>query len=268
MFECRLNQFLVEILQEYNASLGLNNPPPTAQLLNAVATFVKQNTVKNINLSFDENSKELTAKATYNDNRFAETKVDLSSLEYSIDVYDLAEKLEGSESIIVDIDETNSKIEIHLDAELLGKIDRALLLPLSTPTEFELVGISNEGEQVRVKLGDGVVYDNRTKTISSKGTKLYRHRIEFIGDYTYTLYITTTISEKLDVYDYTVNAGQIISMSVQRQEDDYRNFVTIYSITTGDGYFEVFGEYVSDTGSTERFTVSNEDLDDYDITEL
>lgn len=184
MFECRLNEFVVEILQQYNAALGLNNPPPTAQLLNAMASFVKQNTIKSLKLSFDGGNSSLIARAEFNDNKFSESTVDLSSLKYELDVFDLAEKLEGSESIIVDIDETNSKVEIHLDAELVSKIDRALLMPLTRPTEFELVGINDDGEQVRVKLGEGVEYDDLTQTIVASGgggTKLYRHLIKGIS---------------------------------------------------------------------------------------
>ena len=184
MFECRLNEFLVEILQQYNAALGLNNPPPTAQLLNAMASFVKQNTIKSLKLSFDGGNSSLIARAEFNDNKFSESTVDLSSLKYGLDVYDLAEKLEGSETVVVDINEAGNKIEIHLDSEVVEKINRALLIPVSAPTEFELVGINEQKEQVRVKLGDGVEFDSETNTIkavSGGGTKLYRHLIQGIS---------------------------------------------------------------------------------------
>lgn len=184
MFECRLNEFVVEILQQYNAALGLNNPPPTAQLLNAMASFVKQNTIKSLKLSFDGGNSSLTARAEFNDNKFSESTVDLSSLKYDLDVYDLAEKLEGSDTIVVDINEDGDKVEIHLDSDVVAKIDRALLLPVFTPTEFELVGVNEQKEQVRVKLGEGVEYDAETQTIkatASGGTKLYRHLIKDIS---------------------------------------------------------------------------------------
>lgn len=156
MFECRLNEFLVEILQQYNAALGLNNPPPTAQLLNAMASFVKQNTIKSLKLSFDGDNSSLIARAEFNDNKFSESTVDLSSL----------------------------------------KIDGALLLPVSTPTEFELVGVNEQKEQVRVKLGEGVEYDAETQTIkatASGGTKLYRHIIKGFSPVDYPNFTRPTI---------------------------------------------------------------------------
>lgn len=207
MFECRLNEFVVEILQQYNAALGLNNPPPTAQLLNAMASFIKQNTVKNIELSFDGISNELTAKATYNDNRFAETKVDLSSLKYEVDVFDLAEKLEGSDTVVVDINEAGNKVEIHLDSEVVAKIDRALLMPVSAPIEFELVGINEQKEQVRVKLGSGVSYNAETQTIESSidgGTKLYRHMVGYgVMEIISTRNEQYTVSDFESIFDVT-----------------------------------------------------------------
>lgn len=53
--------------------------------------------------------------------------------------------IKGSETIVVDVDEFDNALEIHLDSEFVNKIERALLLPLSSPSEdmFVLVGVNN-----------------------------------------------------------------------------------------------------------------------------
>ena len=247
MFECRLNEFVVEILQQYNAALGLNNPPPTAQLLNAMASFVKQNTIKSLKLSFDGGNSSLIARAEFNDNKFSESTVDLSSLKYDLDVYDLAEKLEGSDTIVVDINEDGDKVEIHLDSDVVAKIDRALLMPVSAPTEFELVGINEQKEQVRVKLGEGVEYDAETQTIKangSGGTKLYRHMVGY-G----TMEIISTRKEK-----YTVSEFENIFDTGSKAS------YGILSIYIDNGYFLVVGADLNANDSARAYYVTNSQI--------
>ena len=53
--------------------------------------------------------------------------------------------VEGTDDIIVDVDETNHKINIHIDAATRTKIGRALLLPTQAPSEqsVAIVGTNN-----------------------------------------------------------------------------------------------------------------------------
>lgn len=60
----------------------------------------------------------------------------------------------GSESIIVDVNDTGTAIEIHLEAEILSKINRALLLPTSAPASISLAAVDTNNAQTFITLGD------------------------------------------------------------------------------------------------------------------
>lgn len=55
--------------------------------------------------------------------------------------------MKGTDDIIVDIDEANKMINVHLDAAVRTKIGKALLLPTAAPTETSLVGITKNNAQ-------------------------------------------------------------------------------------------------------------------------
>lgn len=83
------------------------------------------------------------------------------------------------ESFAVELDLRLENVEETL-TEITPKVDRALLLPVATPTEIELVGVNTAREQERIKLGDGLTYDSETKRINASGGStqhLYRHTI-------------------------------------------------------------------------------------------
>lgn len=58
--------------------------------------------------------------------------------------------IKGSETIVVDVDEFDNALEIHLDNDIVNKINRALLLPLTPPSErqFVMIGTNNSEELV------------------------------------------------------------------------------------------------------------------------
>ena len=55
--------------------------------------------------------------------------------------------LEGTEDIIVDVDETNKMINIHLDATVRAKLAKVLTLPAQAPAATEFVGVSTNNAQ-------------------------------------------------------------------------------------------------------------------------
>lgn len=83
-----------------------------------------------------------------------------------IDVYTLSELIEGSETIVVDINEQETALEVHLDGEILAKIDRAILTPITTSSE----------EQVPVVQNGGVTYKPLSE-IGGGGSRFYVHNI-------------------------------------------------------------------------------------------
>lgn len=72
--------------------------------------------------------------------------------------------LEGTEDIIVDVDETNKKVNIHLDATVRSRLARMLLTPVSNPAEQMMVTILPSGSQQLVPLSKDVDL-NATSTI-------------------------------------------------------------------------------------------------------
>lgn len=58
--------------------------------------------------------------------------------------------IEGTEDIVIDIDEENKKINFHLDASLRSKLSRMLVSPVSNPSETTYVAISSTGAQTLV----------------------------------------------------------------------------------------------------------------------
>ena len=58
--------------------------------------------------------------------------------------------IEGTDGIIVDIDEPNSKINVHIDATTKNKLAKMLLLPTEAPSVTEFVGIGTNNAQMNL----------------------------------------------------------------------------------------------------------------------
>lgn len=88
----------------------------------------------------------------------------------TVTAYFLSDKIKGSESIIVDIAEDGQTLEVHIDSEVMQKIERAILIPVSPVTEnsVPVVTPTNEVNYTPVsELGGG-----------GGGTKLYQHEFK------------------------------------------------------------------------------------------
>lgn len=64
--------------------------------------------------------------------------------------------IEGSQTVVCDIDETNHKINIHLDATYKNKIDKALQLPQTAPSATQIVAVGTNNAQTMLGIGDGL----------------------------------------------------------------------------------------------------------------
>ena len=96
---------------------------------------------------------------------------------------DLSELFEGSETVVVDVNEQDQKIEIHLDSEVVKQLGRAILKPLNAPTEdsVPIVTETNDVDYVPLSQIGG-------------GMKLYLHKL-FFPTPSESLYIISTKSE-------------------------------------------------------------------------
>lgn len=72
------------------------------------------------------------------------------NVEYQIDgkSAEIEIPLEGTNDIIVDIDETNKMINIHLDAAVRAKLAKMLTLPASAPAKNSIVGVGTNNAQM------------------------------------------------------------------------------------------------------------------------
>ena len=66
----------------------------------------------------------------------------------------LFELIEGSDSIVVDLNEEGTALEVHLDASVTSKLDRALLQPVSAPTEDSVVVVTPQNGQSVVPVSE------------------------------------------------------------------------------------------------------------------
>lgn len=84
--------------------------------------------------------------------------------------------LEGTDDIVVDIDEANQEINIHLDNNVRTKLARMLMIPASIPAEEMIVAIGTNGAQTNLTLGEGLKIEDgiikSTVTYSLDGTTL------------------------------------------------------------------------------------------------
>ena len=90
----------------------------------------------------------------------------------------------GSDTVIVDLAEDGTHANIHLDADIKNKLDKALITPTSTPTATEIVAVDNTNSQTMLSIGDGLSVENGTLKVSGgASSSIYRHNVSFIGDY-------------------------------------------------------------------------------------
>lgn len=78
--------------------------------------------------------------------------------------------LKGSESIVIDVDESGDFIDIHLDADIAAKLGRVLLTPMSAPASISLVAVDTSNAQTMLTLGDGLSVSGGVLSASGGGS--------------------------------------------------------------------------------------------------
>lgn len=73
--------------------------------------------------------------------------------------------LVGSDTIVLDVGEDTSHFELHLDGEIVEKLQRTLLTPMTTPTSTQLVAVDTAGAQAMVTVGSGLAIVNGALTL-------------------------------------------------------------------------------------------------------
>lgn len=103
--------------------------------------------------------------------------------------------MEGNDTIIIDLDESTNKVELHIDNNLLNKINNSLQLPSVAPSELMAVCIDTSNGQT-------------LKAVSDLSGKFYIHNITIsnLGD---ILEITIISSDSTPITKETFNDNRV-----------------------------------------------------------
>lgn len=96
----------------------------------------------------------------------------------------------GSDTVVIDVTEDGEHFEVHLDAVIAQKIQRALVTPVSRPQSTELVAVDNTGAQVMLKVGEGLTIENGVLKIQKAngvlGLRRFNNELTAFDNNTYT----------------------------------------------------------------------------------
>ena len=171
--------YIQEVLPEYqNETLAyIKDQIENGGLVDSyIASVVNANTA-DIIVSWADNNFNNYVKAFFEDENewfgiYLNTKAYNGDLDTMFG-YGLASSgaIHGSDTIVVDTTENGDGVEIHLDSEIVSKIERSVKTPLTNPSEPQLpvlgVNGATEWEPVSGFIGGG------------SGTMLYLHKINF-----------------------------------------------------------------------------------------
>lgn len=77
--------------------------------------------------------------------------------------------VKGSESIVIDVDESGDFIDIHLDADITAKLQRVLVTPTTAPASVSLVAVDTSNAQTLLTLGSGLSVSGGVLSASGGG---------------------------------------------------------------------------------------------------
>lgn len=95
----------------------------------------------------------------------------------TITAQQLSNIINDSETIVVGLDGSGTKLELQLSSNTLNRLMKALITPMSAPSGIEIVAIDNNNSQIMLELGDGLyVVDGQLKVSGggSGGTTNYQ----------------------------------------------------------------------------------------------
>ena len=154
--------------------------------------------------------------------------------------------IRAEDGIVVDVTESGDYIVVHLEDTFLNNINKAakaLVTPVTTPTEFELVGISTANSQQRVRLGEGLSYEAGELKVTGGGTKIYRYVIsgsygdpfydapsydQESGAYSGPFLITFAMAQKLELPIFNGSEYATDGVSEDRNAEKLLNFLPNY----------------------------------------
>lgn len=168
-----------EILISYANSRGGGLPLSAEEICNATVLWVQEEFDKlSVRLTQDIVTSSISAATEVAEGTAERIAREVAREETKRAVlYD--DIIEGSDTVIVDINENNTALEVHLDAQVVADISKGIKTPMSPPSEpsVPVVGENN-----------AVSYEPLSQL--GGGTKLYKHRITRGVMYVVTTYDT------------------------------------------------------------------------------
>lgn len=78
--------------------------------------------------------------------------------------------IEDTETVVISLDSNGTKLNIQLSADVVNKLRKTLVTPISSPSTTELVGVNNQNMQTMIELGNGLVLTNDVLNIQLNDT--------------------------------------------------------------------------------------------------
>lgn len=156
MFETGMSALVLKICSEYAKSLGLNFPPCTQQEINAICQWVDKHTVKD--LTMEQNGDSVTFRFVTENETVKEFTFSIP--EQKVDVNVLEQLLIGSETVVVERTQDNSKLQVRLAQSVTDNINSKLAKPVN-PTSDSVVTMNASGTvgtKPLSELGGGKLY--------------------------------------------------------------------------------------------------------------
>lgn len=174
-----MSALVLKICSEYAKALGLNFPPCVQQEINAICEWVDKHTIKDMTISQDGYNVTFTFK-TENDT----TKEFTFTIPKKVDIDELEKVLVGSESVVVNRSEDNSKLQVRLDKGIIDGINSKITKP-ETPSEESVVTMFPNG-----------LFDTKPLSEIGGGGKLYAHTIELYSSTNGRVYFIMYFTER------------------------------------------------------------------------
>lgn len=120
---------------------------------------------------------DLKSNMTYNETTgysFTSKMIFLETSDYvgfvispaTITAEQLANIIKDTETVVVSLDNSGTKLDIQLSSDVINKLAKTLVTPMSSPTATELVGVNDQNMQTMIELGNGIILDNGVLSIS------------------------------------------------------------------------------------------------------
>lgn len=172
-----------------------------------------------------------------------------------VNAENLLNVLEGSETIVVDEAEDGEHVEIHLDSDVVAKIERALLTPIATPATKQIAGVNTSKEQIMFNIGEGLEIVGSTSPFTIRKKKPERiNNISslHIGDLVLIEYVSANFG----------NSCAIAIVNDISIEDEYATFLTSLPLVNSDDEAVTISRI--DTG----LTIETNTLTLYDVLDI